>query len=174
LTACADALAPHDEAGGMRVAAELFEHVGELRRRLNEYAAAVPCVGAPFTQGAEPPCLHVDLELPAADISLRLCEELRALEPFGAGWPCPVFATRDLSIEGEARVMKERHLKFNVRGADGRTHEAVWWGAAENQTATPRTGQRIELAYTVEANHWKGNTRLQLVVQDLRMVSGGS
>jgi hypothetical protein len=70
--------------------------------------------------------------------------------------------------------MKERHLKFNVRGADGRTHEAVWWGAAENQTATPRTGQRIELAYTVEANHWKGNTRLQLVVQDLRMVSGGS
>jgi single-stranded-DNA-specific exonuclease len=165
LTACADVL---EQFGGHAHAAGLVvrrERVGDLRRRLNEYAAAVPCVGqAP----AGPPCLHVDLELPAADISLGLCEELRALEPFGAGWPCPVFATHDLLVEGDARVMKERHLKFNVRGEDGRTHEAVWWGGAENQTATPRAGRRIELAYTVEANHWKGSTRLQLVVQDMK------
>ena len=170
LTACADVL---EQFGGHAHAAGLLvrrERVPELRRRLNEYAARVARVGA---RADEPPCLHVDLELPARELSLGLCEELCALEPFGAGWPCPVFVTRGLAVEGEARVMKERHLKFNVRGDDGRTHEAVWWGGAENQTATPRDRQRIELAYTVEANHWKGTTRLQLVVEDVKVVNGG-
>jgi single-stranded-DNA-specific exonuclease len=167
LTSCADVL---EQFGGHAHAAGLVvrrERVAELRRRLGEYAAGVPCAGSPGAE-PEPPCLHVDLELAAEEISLGLCDELRALEPFGAGWPCPVFATRDLSVAGPARVMKERHLKFEVRGADGRTHEAVWWGGAERETATPTPGQRIELAYTVETNHWKGNTRLQLVVEDLK------
>jgi len=170
LTSCADVLEQfggHAHAAGLLVRAE---RVGELRRRLNEYAAAAaPCVGAPAA--AEAPCLHVDLELAPEEISLGLCEELRALEPFGAGWPCPVFATRGLVVDGPARVMKERHLKFPVRGTDGRAHEAVWWGGAEGRAATPRAGSRIELAYTVEANHWNGSTRLQLVVEDLKEVS---
>jgi single-stranded-DNA-specific exonuclease len=108
------------------------------------------------------------MELDAGDVSLDLCAALEALEPFGAGWPRPVFATRGLSVVGEPRVLKERHLKFNVRAADGRVHEAIWWGRAERDTATPRPGARIELAYAVEANCWNGNTRLQLVVEDLK------
>ncbi|HYE14355.1 MAG TPA: hypothetical protein VD968_07945, partial [Pyrinomonadaceae bacterium] len=96
---------------------------------------------------------------------------LSALEPFGAGWPRPVFATRGLKVIGEPRVVKGRHLKFRALASDGRVHEAIWWGAAEVETATPRPGQSIELAYTVEANCWRGDTRLQLVVEDLKAES---
>ncbi|HEX8720510.1 MAG TPA: single-stranded-DNA-specific exonuclease RecJ [Pyrinomonadaceae bacterium] len=163
LTVCADlleAFGGHAHAAGLSVRRE---NVAELRRRLNEHAARVMC-GA---EAGGAPCLEYDAELPADALSLDLCAELEALEPFGAGWPRPVFVTRGLRVVGEPRVLKSRHLKFGV-AAGGRVHDCIWWGGAERETATPRPGARIELAYSVEANCWNGNTRLQLVVEDLR------
>jgi single-stranded-DNA-specific exonuclease len=165
LTACSDlfeSFGGHAHAAGLVVRRE---NVPELRRRLNEYAASVPCAGE---AGGGEPCLHVDMELPAAALSLELFEDLCALEPFGAGWPRPVFVTRGLRVVGEARVIKERHLKFGVAGPGGRVHDAIWWGGTEKASATPRAGESIELAYAVESNTWNGTTRLQLEVQDMK------
>ncbi|HEX8499593.1 MAG TPA: single-stranded-DNA-specific exonuclease RecJ [Pyrinomonadaceae bacterium] len=164
LTECADILegfGGHAHAAGLSVRRE---NVAELRRRLNEHASRVACEG----EGGQP-CLEYDLELQAEDLSLGLCAELEALEPFGAGWPRPVFVTRGLRVVGEPRVLKERHLKFGVLAA-GRVQDCIWWGGAERDAATPRPGAGIELAYSVEANCWNGNTRLQLVVEDLKEV----
>ena len=161
LNGCADlleAFGGHAHAAGLVVRRE---KVAELRRRLNEHASRLPCAGG------GPPCLEYDAELPAGALGLGLCAELEALEPFGAGWPRPVFVTRGLRVVGEPRVLKGRHLKFGVAGG-GRVHDAVWWGGAERAAATPRPGAGIELAYSVEANCWNGNTRLQLVVEDLK------
>ena len=168
LTASADLL---ETFGGHAHAAGLLvreENLPALRQRLNEHAARDACLAPPE------PCLHADLELGAESISLELCEELGALEPFGAGWPEPVFVTRDLRVVGEPRVIKDRHLKFNVNTAAGRVHEAIWWGGVEKSTATPRPGGRIELAYTVEVNTWSGHRRLQLSVKDLKAVNSES
>ncbi|HEX8353637.1 MAG TPA: single-stranded-DNA-specific exonuclease RecJ [Pyrinomonadaceae bacterium] len=161
LTECADLLegfGGHAHAAGLSVRRE---NVAELRRRLNAHASRVVCE----EDGAA--CLEYDLELPADALGLDLCGELEALEPFGAGWPKPVFVTRNLRVVGEPRVLKERHLKFGVL-AGGRVHDCIWWGGAEREAATPRPGAGIELAYSVEANCWNGNTRLQLVVEDLK------
>ena len=73
-----------------------------------------------------------------------------------------------MRVVQEPRVMKERHLKLYVLGEDGRAHEAVWWGGAESATATPRAGERIELAYEPEINSWHGEQRLQLKVRDVK------
>ncbi|HEX7316700.1 MAG TPA: single-stranded-DNA-specific exonuclease RecJ [Pyrinomonadaceae bacterium] len=162
LTACADileAFGGHAHAAGLGVRRE---NVAELRRRLNEHAARV------MREGDDgQPSLEYDLELPADALSLDLCTELEALEPFGAGWPKPLFVTKNLRVVGEPRVLKGRHLKFGVTAGRG-VHDCIWWGGAERDTATPRPGASIELAYSVEANCWNGNTRLQLVVEDLR------
>jgi single-stranded-DNA-specific exonuclease len=166
LTECADileAFGGHAHAAGLSVRRE---HVAELRRRLNQHAARVT-----HEEGGDGrPSLEYDLELSADALNLNLCSELEALEPFGAGWPRPVFVTRGLRVVGEPRVLKERHLKFGVE-AGGRVQDCIWWGGAERATATPRPGARIELAYSVEANCWNGNTRLQLVVEDLKDVN---
>jgi single-stranded-DNA-specific exonuclease len=162
LTACADLLegfGGHAHAAGLGVRRE---NVAELRRRLNEHAARVTC------EQDGVPCLEYDMELEADALSLELCGALEALEPFGAGWPRPVFVTRGLRVVGEPRVVKERHLKFNSVARDGRVHDCIWWGGAEKISATPRPGQSIELAYSVEANCWQGRTRLQLVVEELK------
>ncbi|HEX8071319.1 MAG TPA: single-stranded-DNA-specific exonuclease RecJ [Pyrinomonadaceae bacterium] len=162
LTACADLF---DSFGGHAQAAGLVirrERIAELRRRLDTYSA--PRLAVAECQ----PALHVDAELDAAALSLELAEELERLEPFGAQWPRPVFQTASLRVLQEPRVLKERHLKLYVLASDGRAHEAVWWGGAETATATPRAGDRIELAYALEVNRWRGERRLQLNVQDVR------
>ena len=163
LTSCADLLegfGGHAHAAGLGIKRE---NVAELRRRLNEYASGVVCEDEDGV-----PCLEYDAELPPEALGLELCNELESLEPHGAGWPRPVFVTRNLRVVGEPRVMKEKHLKFNVNTAEGRVHECIWWRAAERNAATPRPGECIELAYSMEANSWNGRTRLQLVVEDLK------
>ncbi|HEX7176305.1 MAG TPA: single-stranded-DNA-specific exonuclease RecJ [Pyrinomonadaceae bacterium] len=165
LTTCADLF---DGFGGHAHAAGLAirrENVPELRRRLSEHAARAATAAGP---AGIAPAVEIDAELSPESLSLELYEELSALEPYGAGWPRPVFLTRDLRVVGEPRVLKERHLKFAVAGDDGRVHSCIWWGAAESITATPRTGERIELAYTLESNTWREETRLQLCVEDMR------
>ena len=117
------------------------------------------------------PALKLDAELPSEVVTLQLAEELHALEPFGAGNPRPLFLTRDLHLLSEPRVMKDKHLKLRVAGHRNRPLEAVWWsGLEELGGRTLKTGQRIELAYTIEPNTWQGETRLQLCVKDIKVI----
>jgi single-stranded-DNA-specific exonuclease len=166
LTECADLFVKfggHSHAAGLSITRG---HISELRRRLNEHAAAY------LTVSDLVPAVKIDMELPVEAVTLRLAEELRALEPFGAGNPRPVFMTRSLRILSEPRIMKEKHLKLRVAGTDNRPLEVVWWsGVEELGGQTLSTNQRIELAYTIEPNTWKGETRLQLCVRDLRVIS---
>jgi single-stranded-DNA-specific exonuclease len=163
LTECADLF---DKFGGHSHAAGLSisrEHIPELRRRLNEHAASY------LMDSDLVPQVKIDAELPAEALNLELAEDLRVLEPFGAGNPRPLFMTRNLRILSEPRIMKEKHLKLRVAGTQNRPLEAVWWGGVEELAGrTLATGQRIELAYTIEPNTWKGETRLQLCVKDMK------
>jgi single-stranded-DNA-specific exonuclease len=162
LTACADlfeSFGGHAQAAGLSIRGE---RVDELRRRLNEHARSfIPEAGCE-------PVVEIDAEIKSSALDLALAAEVAKLEPFGAAWQCPVFATRDFRLARDPQVLKGRHFKFHLAGADGREQEALWWGAAENGSATPRAGQGIELAYTVETNTWRGATRLQLIVKDMK------
>jgi hypothetical protein len=72
-------------------------------------------------------------------------------------------------IREEPWIMKDKHLKLKLEDPDRRRFEAVWWeGVDRSKGRTLDAGTRIELAYTPEANKWQGNTRLQLVVEDVR------
>jgi single-stranded-DNA-specific exonuclease len=165
LTACADLLETfggHAQAAGLTIRRE---NIPELRRRLHEHASKFLVEGADDCARV----FKVDAELPGGALTLALADELERLEPFGAGWPRPVFLSRNLRVVKEARVLKERHLKFEVAaGENSRPLEALWWGGAETATATPRAGDRIELAYAIETNTWRDERRLQLIVQEMR------
>ncbi|HEY0005801.1 MAG TPA: single-stranded-DNA-specific exonuclease RecJ, partial [Pyrinomonadaceae bacterium] len=162
LTACADLFEQfggHSHAAGLAIKRG---QIAELRRRLNEHAAG--CLCAEDLQ----PSLRIEAELPAAAVTLQLAEELRALEPYGACHPRPVFLTRGLRLVSAPRVMKERHLKMMLADDDNRSFEAVWWDGVEQMEQTPGPRESIELAYTLEPNTWQGRTRLQLNVKDMK------
>lgn len=167
LTACRDLL---DKFGGHSHAAGLSirrEHIPEFRRRLNEHAASC------LTEADLEPVLWIDAEVPPRALGFQLWQDLRALEPFGAGNPRPVFATRGFRILSEPQIIKEQHLKLRVGGDDNRPIEAIWWrgveDAGEETGQTPKANQRIDLAYELEANRWNGEIRLQLNVRDMKV-----
>ncbi len=150
----------HAAAAGMKIETNKIDL---LRKSLNIYAEDI--LSAEDLQ----PILKIDAVVTSQTLSLALVEDLRKFEPFGAGNPKPVFVTKGLCLNGEPFVMKDKHLKFRLRNDNGKQFEAVWWDGVERsigRTLTPDS--RIEVAYTAEANSWQGNTRLQLVVEDLR------
>jgi single-stranded-DNA-specific exonuclease len=159
LTSCADLFEKfggHSHAAGITIKPERIE---ELRRRLNQHAASC------LTEEDLQPCVRIDAELAAEDISFELVAELQKLEPYGAGNPRPTFLARNLCILKEPRLIGQRHLKMCVAGPEGRPLETIWWNGAEQTTAI-RSG--IDMAYTIEQSNWNGGTFLQLSVMDVR------
>jgi len=150
----------HAAAAGMKIK---FENIEKLREMVNQHAIAN------LSDEDLIPELKIDAIVSSNTLGLPLVEDLKRLEPFGMGNRKPTFVTRDLFLQTDPLVMKEKHLKLKLKDAGGKQFEAVWWDGVEKskeQTLKPKS--RIELAYTPEANVWNGNTRLQLVVEDLR------
>lgn len=138
--------------------------IGELRTRLNEYARDN------LTDEDLKPRLRIDAKLKSSSIDLGLVDSLKRMEPFGAGNPKPRFVASNLSLAGDPLVMKERHLKLRMSDPDGRAFEAVWWDGVEKAAHLDlRKNQVFSMAFTPDANHWNGQTRLQLVIDDLRL-----
>ena len=159
LTSCADLFEKfggHSHAAGITIKPD---RIAELRRRLNQHAAAH------LTTEDLQPCVYIDAELATGEITFELVGELNALEPYGAGNPRPVFLARNLCIVSEPRLIGQRHLKFSVTGPKGRPLETIWWNGAE-RTATVKHG--VDMVYTIETSNWTGQTFLQLSVQDMK------
>ncbi len=162
LTACSDLFEKfggHSHAAGITIRPD---RIDEFRRRLNEHAAS--CLSPEDLE----PSVNIDLELPAESVTFSTARELDALEPFGAGNPRPVFATKNLRCLSEPVVIKDRHLKLRLAGPQNRPLEAIWWNCIESPGQTPELKGSIELAYMLETNAWNGDYRMQLNVLDLR------
>lgn len=151
----------HAAAAGMQIKTD---RIDELRTRLNDYAHSN------LHEDDLVPELKIDALVTPQTLSLKMLEQVKCLEPFGVGNPKPLFVTKGLVVRDEPFVMKEKHLKIKLEDTAGKRFEAVWWdGVDRSKKRTLRPGSSIELAYTAEANEWQGNTRLQLVVEDLRI-----
>jgi len=162
LTACADLFEKfggHSHAAGITIRPQ---RIAEFRRRLNEHAAAC------LTEEDLEHSVTIDMELPAEQVTFQLARELQALEPFGAGNRRPVFVTRNLRCLSEPLILKDKHLKLRLAGAQNRPLEAVWWNCIETPGQTPVVNGGIELAYSVDVNAWNDEYRMQLNVIDLR------
>jgi single-stranded-DNA-specific exonuclease len=165
LTSCRDLL---DKFGGHSHAAGLAirrEQIADFRRRLNEHAASC------LTEDDLVPALAIDAEIAAENLGFQFSQDLRALEPFGAGNPRPVFVTRNFRLLSEPQIIKEQHLKLRVAGTDNRPLEAMWWRGVEEVDRRPKMHEHVDLAYEFEAQRWQGDIKLQLNVKDMRFTN---
>ena len=163
LETCSDlfeAFGGHAAAAGMRLQSA---NIDALKERLHLHADRL------LTDTDLIPSVDIDAHVSSTTLSLATLEDISRLEPFGIGNRKPVFVTKGLQLRFEPTVMKDKHLKLYLQDLNGRRFEAVWWdGVEKGKGRTLKVGSSIELAYTPEANNWNGNTKLQLVVEDLR------
>jgi single-stranded-DNA-specific exonuclease len=150
----------HAAAAGMQIKSE---NIDQLQKELDIHASKN------LTEQDLIPEIKIDANVSSSTLSLDLVEDLKILEPFGMGNPKPVFVTRNLVVTDDPFVMKEKHLKLKLADEEGKKFEAVWWDGVE-KSADKQLGidSIIDLAYTPESNTWQGNTRLQLLIKDIK------
>jgi single-stranded-DNA-specific exonuclease len=157
LASCGAYLERH---GGHEMAAGLTLHEG----RFAEFRAAFgACARAALSDDHLQRRLHVDAELTLGEIGYELLDQHEALQPFGMGHPQPLFAARGVTLAGEPRVMKEKHLSLMLRQA-GDEYRAVWFGAAAE--ALPRLPW--DIAFQIERNEWQGTVSPQIHIRAVR------
>jgi single-stranded-DNA-specific exonuclease len=148
----------HKQAAGLTMDAS---RIRELRLAVNEIADE--------TLGPDDlmPRLRIDGGLAFRDITGGVAAGILALAPFGAGNPRPVFAARGVEIIDGPRKLKERHLKMSLK-QEGRIFRAVAWRAAERQEFLTEHKAALDVAFSLEQNHYNGNTYVELTLADLK------
>jgi single-stranded-DNA-specific exonuclease len=160
LTQCRDLLmrfGGHRAAAGVTVAAE---RIPEFAARFNQVAASQ------LTQDDLVPELRVDLELPFDRADSELETLLRYMEPCGMGNPSPLFVARGVTVAAPPRVVGKDGLKLVLK-ANGRELTALGWGMAPRVTEVD-AGATIDIAFRLEVDEYRGETRLQARLADFR------
>jgi single-stranded-DNA-specific exonuclease len=100
-------------------------------------------------------------ELPFALIDTHLLRMLEKFEPFGQGNPKPKFITRAVTLAALQRMGAEKnHLRFTFE-SDGIYLQGVQFKTTEDYPL----GEVLDLVYTLNENHFRGETTIQLMVE---------
>lgn len=112
--------------------------------------------------------LPVDAEINLRGVTAAYVENIHRLAPFGTGNPTPQFCSRNLAVRYHTLVGKDKsHLKMSL--FDGKqTWHAIGFKMGKQWGATQQIPARIDAVYTLEFNTWRGQSRLQLNLKDIR------
>jgi single-stranded-DNA-specific exonuclease len=162
LERCAPMLARfggHKQAAGLTLDAD----------RVKAFRTAVNAVADESLGPADlRPSLRIDGDLDFRSITGAVAEGIASLAPFGAGNPRPVFAARLVEIVDGPRRLKERHLKMSLR-QEGRVFRAVAWRAGDRHDDLTEHRRALDVAFSLEQNHYNGATYTELSIADFRV-----
>ena len=144
----------HAMAAGLTIAADDF----------NTFREAFHCrVADYFAKAGATSVIYTDGNLSASDMTLENAERLRALAPWGQGFPAPLFDDTFTVIK--QKVVGEQHLWFVLQHPDmaqsivGIAFRAVEPGQPVAQAA------KIHAVYQLDVNDFGGKRSLQLIIE---------
>lgn len=161
LEECADEL---ERFGGHRAAAGLEIRPDRIDAFRDAFNARAKATLSPEQLAAR---VEIDLELPLRAANRELYDMLRHFGPFGVGNPTPVFVARGVEVGGEARVVGDGHLRFELV-QDGARLGAIGFRMADRLGEVARGRGPLDVAFQLTENHWNGRTTLQARLVDLR------
>jgi len=136
--------------------------VGELRARMDAYTADF------LTEAMLGRTLRCHAELPLTGITPVLFARLARLQPTGMGNEEPVFVARGVEVDGEPRILKERHIKLRLK-QESVGYAALGWDWAPRAEALGiAAGTRLDVAYRLRQNEHPEYGGLELEIVDLR------
>ncbi len=161
LEACSDLLlgfGGHELAAGFTIEED---NIPAFRKKMNKYVREHTGHAMPVSS------LNIDAELTRTSlVSLDEVERLSELEPFGAGNDRPVFCLRGAMLESVQSVGQNRHLK--VRLQKGHTSFEGIFFSASAEDAGVVAGGRVDAAFYLQINEFRGSRSVQLQLLDLR------
>lgn len=136
-------------------------NIPAFRERMNDYARS-------FQGGAAPvSVLDVDVAIthPSA-VTLEELEALSALEPYGSGNARPVFCLLGATLLRTQNVGQNRHLKLRLGKGSAQFDGIFFSTVAEDCDCRP--GDRVDAAFYLQVNEFRGSRTVQLQMVDLR------
>lgn len=134
-------------------------HLEAFRRGLSRAVEAV------WDPAASSPGLQVDAYVSLDQLSLELVSELERLAPFGPANPAVQLATRNLRVEKDAIIGREReHRRLVVADESGVQQTVLWWGGGDQSLPEGR----FDLVYALRARDYRGEQQLQVEWIDAR------
>ena len=110
------------------------------------------------------PKLKLDAELRLGEVTWELERAVAGLAPFGIGNPQPVFLARDLRATGVASLARGG-LRMQLRQGGGPSIKAIGFGLQVDPVILRGP---LDAVFSIQANHWRGVTSLELFLKDLR------
>ncbi len=159
LEKCEDLLVRY---GGHRMAAGVTidrDRVADFARRFNDVAASQ------LTPADLVPDVHIDLEVAIECANDDLERMLRHFEPFGVGNPTPVLVARSVRLAAPPKVVGKDGLKLRLDTGSG-VLEAIGWGMAD-RSAEFDTAVPVDIAFRLERDEYRGESRLQARIADI-------
>jgi single-stranded-DNA-specific exonuclease len=126
-------------------------------------------VSARITEEQMIPEIEIDAEIPFERIDGNFYNVLKQFAPFGPGNMNPVFLTHNACDRGWARIVGEKHLKFDLINPQNpnRIFPAIGFGLG-NFLSVLANKNEVDVCYAIEENEYNGRVSLQLNVKDMR------
>ena len=127
-------------------------------------AALVADARERLTDEMRQPLLEIAAPLEVDRLNLQFMAQLERLAPFGQGNLAPTFALLGQEVQSVRTMGRDSdHLRLSL----ARCPDAIGWGMGERaETLLP--GGRVDIAFRLERNRYRGREQLQLLLQDLK------
>ena len=158
---CADLL---EQFGGHTFAAGLtlpLENVKAFRVKFDQI------VSSRIMPDQLVPMINIDLKLELSAITTKFYNILRQMGPFGPGNMTPVFESEEVSLAGQPVIMKEKHIKFDVKQKDSPIFTVIGFGMSQFYPDLMK-GNSFSICYNLEENNFRDKKTLQLFLKDIK------
>jgi len=161
LESCSDLLlgfGGHELAAGFTIETE---KIPAFRKRINQYARNF--------RGGQAPVSSLDVDVVIAQpgrVTLEEVEALDQLEPYGSGNVRPVFCLSGATLERAQNVGQNRHLKLRLSKGSAQ-FDGIFFSATTESCGCP-PGSRVDAAFYLQVNEFRGARSVQLQMVDLR------
>ncbi|MCQ2433440.1 MAG: single-stranded-DNA-specific exonuclease RecJ [Clostridia bacterium] len=147
----------HELAAGFTIRCDQIDAFREEISRLSrEFSSA----------GLARNALEIDCAVSPELLTLSNVESLEELEPCGAGCARPVFCIYNAKIEQASEVGGGKHLRLRL-SRDGVSLSAIFFSTTA-LTASVTVGDKVDVAFMVQPNEFRGTRSVQLNLVDIR------
>jgi single-stranded-DNA-specific exonuclease len=148
----------HEMAAGVTV---MEDNIDALRERFDAE------VKGQATSDSLTPKLHIDSVVSLNEVKMELLDSYELLHPFGAANPQPLFMTKGVDMGGDPRVIKEKHMKFQLY-QDGVLRDAIYFNSADLDLPNPPW----DIAFNIDRNEFRGLSQVSITIQAIRKAGG--
>lgn len=106
----------------------------------------------------------INLELKQGDVNKDLLADLEKLQPFGTGFPEPVFCVKGVKpLKITSFGSDNQHLKLLFKNNQDNWIEAIEWHSDANLTELRKT-DKLDIAFKLGKNDWfsQGTPRMKV------------